>query len=136
MASKRVTLRELDALVAEQFFPGKYKLCVYEGHGYTENREGTISDFCKKCGDPCGYHNNCPRFSSFPGAAKQVREKLRSEHHSITLRYSMADPYWICAVWATLRGEAIAETGTTEEIATCLCALKTKGIEVEVSDGK
>lgn len=30
----------------------------YVPTGYRENRGGTISDFCQRCGHPAGYHHN------------------------------------------------------------------------------
>lgn len=44
--------------VRKVYIHRKYGICWnYQPTGYRENRNGTYSDFCKRCGHPAGYHD-------------------------------------------------------------------------------
>lgn len=70
--------RELDALVAERVMAWPYLLCrPFVGTGVIETRDGTMSEFCSKCGRPHGYHDGWPHYSTDLRSAWLVVEKMR-----------------------------------------------------------
>ena len=45
-------------LARHVYYHLKHGICFrYKPTGYIETRDGTVSDFCQKCGHPHGYHN-------------------------------------------------------------------------------
>lgn len=129
--------RELDREIAERVFDGygeshglRYKmtLCEYEATGRIENRGGTVSDFCRKCGEPCGYHDGFPHYSTDIAAAWLVVEKMRTrsrflhlmEHGSVV----EGPPLWRCQFIGDDDGPSDCEFADTAPLAICLAALK------------
>ncbi len=79
--------RERDRWIASSVFAGiaQWKkppyvmcLCPYEPGPFIE-KDGTWSAFCLKCGEPKGYHNGFPRFSTELEADYLVLEHVRNE---------------------------------------------------------
>jgi hypothetical protein len=69
--------RELDDRVARDVM-GLTFCEGFVGTGRRENRQGTISEFCTRCGDPHGYHVGRPvAYSTDIAAAWLVVEKLQ-----------------------------------------------------------
>lgn len=49
--------RRIYGLCSKIYWHRKLKICWrYKATGRRENRDGTVSDFCQRCGHPYGYH--------------------------------------------------------------------------------
>jgi hypothetical protein len=129
--------RELDAAVAEHVFDGiaawyvppyKMLLCEFQGTGYCENRGGTISEFCVKCGDPYGYHNGFPAFSTDITAAWIIVEQM-AEHHFVNVGNEIGteDDLWFCEISSYPIDECVC--AITAPLAICRAALQVKSSE-------
>lgn len=47
----------IQGFVGKVYYYHKHKICWhYRGTGKLENRNGTVSEFCVRCGHPYGYH--------------------------------------------------------------------------------
>jgi hypothetical protein len=73
-------------------------VCEYVPTGYRETRNGTNSDFCRACGDPAGYHDKFPAYSTQITAAWLVVEKVREQAWWFDLRevndYATTERWW------------------------------------------
>lgn len=128
-----MTNREIDALVATHVTDGVCR-CVKDGAGWSIHGYGSGGGICHNCLKP----HHAPHYSSDPLAAKQVREKLLQFCSRVELHILRDGAVCMTEVDSGEPSEhytAEAEADT-EEMATCLCALKSVGIEVEASTGK
>lgn len=112
--------RELDALIAEKVTGWPYSLCRFHGTGMSENRRGTISEFCIKCGDPYGYHHAWPAYSTSIAAAWQVMEKLFSNGLVVIVSGKSGRPYE-CQI--DTQQKILKEYADTAPLAICLASL-------------
>ena len=84
-----LSAREKDAIVAGKMMGWSYGFCIpFDGTGYVENRDGTISEFCVKCGKPRGYHDGWPAYTTSWDAMREVVEKI----HGHGLYLAMSKP--------------------------------------------
>ena len=111
-------LRKIDAVIAEKVM----------GWDVIENSDWLI-------GRPRGHGTTeyVPRFTTDPAASKQVREKL-AERWTI-LKLTLCPNAYTTKIMFEVgmyghRRERFREFAETEELAVCLCALKSIGVEV------
>ena len=127
-----MTLREIDALIAEK---------VMEiTHPYTTtNDELGQADRCALCGVLRRNHDyGIPHYTVNPTVSKLVREKLAEQWDVLELTHDIrqVQPKFKFKLEKYHTGRVIKfcrVQATAEELAVALCALKSVGIEVEIT---
>lgn len=124
--------RERDAVVAENVMKWPFNLCrPFNGTGRREVRDGTLSEFCVKCGDPYGYHGGWPSYTTDIAAAWAVVEKMREEFLYPDIISKTTE--WLCVVDKYEEEDEpirwpVRAASPSAPLAICLAALKAKGV--------
>ena len=83
---------EMDLLIHRMFFYS----CEFEGTKDREWRDGTLSYFCVKCGNPGGYHFPNDRFSSDIAAVWLVIKKL--DFKTVDMWWNDSGSFWLVSL--------------------------------------
>jgi hypothetical protein len=101
----------------------------FDGTGKIENRDSIISEFCKICGKPKGYHgyDNYRRIEN----AWRLIEILRSsdKHISITLPIGQGYEVWVREAMSLGLSDGLRTVVDTLPLAICRAFLKANGVE-------